>query len=72
MVQVFCHCSCSQYYLLMAGSCVDQNIIIGVFAGVGGALFLGLVTALICSCKLNANSQMLRDEELRLVDAEFY
>jgi hypothetical protein len=33
----------------MAGTCVDQNIIIGVFAGVGGALFLGLIIALVCT-----------------------
>ena len=46
-VNEFTCCRCSEYFLLMAGSCVDQNIIIGVFAGVGGALFVALIIAVI-------------------------
>jgi hypothetical protein len=42
------NCSCAKYYLPIAGgNCVHQNVIIGVFAGVGGALVVGLLLALI-------------------------
>ena len=33
----------------MAGSCVNQNLIIGVFSGVGGALVIGLIVGLVVS-----------------------
>ena len=50
---------CSKGYLMMAGNCVEQGIIIGVFAGVGGALFIALVAALIYSycCKSDSKKQ---------------
>lgn len=52
----------------MAGSCVDQNIIIGVFAGIGGALFIGLVLALICiSYKSKPGMKSSDSEDGRLV-----
>lgn len=52
----------------MAGSCVDQNIIIGVFAGIGGALFIGLVLALICVCrKSKSDNELSVSEDGRLV-----
>ena len=38
---------CRSKFVSMAGSCVDQAIIIGVFAGVGGALFIGLIICVI-------------------------
>lgn len=48
----------------MAGSCVDQNIIIGVFAGVGGALILGLVIALIVTnCKKKSQDSDVEHNE---------
>jgi capsular polysaccharide biosynthesis protein len=57
-----CYCSCAEYYLLMAGSCVDQNIIIGVFAGVGGGLLIALVIALICTNCKSKDTAVLSDE----------
>jgi hypothetical protein len=56
---------CAEYYLLMAGSCVDQNIVIGVFAGVGGALFLAIVIALICTCQSKSDSKSSDNSGLR-------
>jgi len=54
---------CSQYYLLMAGNCVDQNIVIGVFAGVGGALFIALVIAVIyLKCEKDSDGKTMDTE----------
>jgi hypothetical protein len=40
-------CSCESHYLPVGDSCVNEDIIIGVSAGVGGAIVVGLVVAFI-------------------------
>lgn len=40
-------CSCQPNYLPVAGDCVDQNWIIGLSAGIGGAILVGLVVTIV-------------------------
>jgi hypothetical protein len=39
--------NCQPHYLPVGSDCVDENIIIGVSVGVGGAIIIGLVIAVI-------------------------
>ena len=48
----------------MAGNCVDQNIVIGIFSGVGGALVIGLVIALVVTNVQQRRMKKERDAEM--------
>jgi len=42
-----CCCSCESHYLPVAGECVDEDLIIGLSAGIGGAIVIVLLIVII-------------------------
>jgi hypothetical protein len=40
-------CSCEPHYLMFGSDCVHEDVIIGVTVGVGGAILIGLIVAVV-------------------------
>ena len=54
---VFLISSCEPNYLPVAGDCVHQDWIIGLSAGIGGAILVALVITIIVMCRSKPSSK---------------